>query len=116
VGGVVGGLWGGGGRWVGAQTDLPLCTGEDGQGHHGITLHPNQKQESTGWRSVSSASRPDDMVLDPFNAPSTTAPWWQAAWPALQRHWRETKYSQAAEKRIAPHQAGVVHSPRSPHS
>ena len=52
---------------------LPLCTGEerlkDGDGKK---LHPTQKPEALLARALLSASRPGDLVLDPFFGTGTT--------------------------------------------
>src|SRR5690606_5653730 len=81
---------------------LPLCTGEerlkDGAGRK---LHPTQKPEALLARVILSSSRPDDLVLDPFNGTGTTG--------AVARHLgrryigieRDPDYARAAERRIA---------------
>ena len=52
---------------------IPLCTGEerlkDGDGKK---LHPTQKPEALLARVILAASRPDDLVLDPFCGTGTT--------------------------------------------
>ena len=89
---------------------FPLCTGEERlKGSNGKKLHPTQKPEALLARVILSASRPDDLVLDPFNGTGTTG----AVAKRLGRRFigieRETKYAKAAEKRIASVQ--VVPSP-----
>ena len=89
---------------------FPLCTGEERlKGADGKKLHPTQKPEALLARVILSASRPDDLVLDPFNGTGTTG----AVAKRLGRRFigieRETKYAKAAEKRIAGVQ--VVPSP-----
>jgi modification methylase len=89
---------------------LPLCTGEERlKGADGKKLHPTQKPEALLARVILSASRPDDLVLDPFNGTGTTG----AVAKKLGRRFigieRETKYARAAEKRIAD--VEVVPSP-----
>src|SRR5260221_13980340 len=52
---------------------LPLCTGEERlKGGDGKKLPPTQKPEALLARVILSASRPDDLVLDPFNGTGTT--------------------------------------------
>src|SRR4051795_1460746 len=84
---------------------LPLCTGEERlKGVDGKKLHPTQKPEALLARVILSASRPDDLVLDPFCGTGTTG----AVAKRLGRRFigfeREKSYAQAAEERIA----GVV--------
>src|ERR1700674_3979861 len=81
---------------------FPLCTGEERlKGSNGKKLHPTQKPEALLARVILSASRPDDLVLDPFNGTGTTG----AVAKRLGRRFigveREAKYAKAAEKRIA---------------
>ena len=89
---------------------FPLCTGEERlKGADGKKLHPTQKPEALLARIILAASRPDDLVLDPFNGTGTTG----AVAKKLGRRFigieREKKYAKAAEKRIAGVQ--VVPSP-----
>jgi modification methylase len=80
---------------------IPLCTGEerikDGKGKK---LHPTQKPEALLARVILSASRPDDLVLDPFSGSGTTG----AVAKRLGRRFigleRDQNYAAAAEKRI----------------
>src|SRR5437667_9724190 len=52
---------------------LPLCTGEERlKTGNGRKLHPTQKPEALLARVVLAASRPDDLVLDPFCGTGTT--------------------------------------------
>ena len=52
---------------------LALCTGEERlKGGDGKKLHPTQKPEALLARVILSASRPDDLVLDPFCGTGTT--------------------------------------------
>jgi modification methylase len=52
---------------------IPLCTGEERlKGQDGKKLHPTQKPEALLGRVLLSASRPDDLVLDPFCGSGTT--------------------------------------------
>jgi modification methylase len=81
---------------------LALCTGEERlKGADGKKLHPTQKPEALLARVILAASRPDDLVLDPFNGTGTTG----AVAKRLGRRFvgieRERKYAEAAAKRIA---------------
>ncbi len=52
---------------------LPLCTGgERLKGGDGNKLHPTQKPESLLFRVIMSATKPGDVVLDPFFGTGTT--------------------------------------------
>ncbi len=80
---------------------IPLCTGEERlKGGDGKKLHPTQKPEALLARVILSASRPDDLVLDPFCGTGTTG----AVSKRLGRRFvgfeREEAYAKAAEKRI----------------
>jgi modification methylase len=81
---------------------IALCTGEERlKGRDGKKLHPTQKPEALLARVILASSRPDDLVLDPFNGTGTTG--------AVARHLgrryigieRDPAYAAAAEKRIA---------------
>jgi len=81
---------------------LPLCTGEERLKHQdGTKLHPTQKPEALIARAILAASRPGDVVLDPFFGTGTTG----AAAKRLGRSFigieREKSYARAAEQRIA---------------
>src|SRR6266545_1527732 len=81
---------------------LPLCTGEERlKNGGGKKLHPTQKPEALLARVILSASRPDDLVLDPFSGTGTTA----AVAKRLGRRFlgieREASYAAAAQERIA---------------
>src|ERR1700684_3541248 len=81
---------------------IPLCTGEERlKGKDGKKLHPTQKPEALLARVILAASRPDDLVLDPFCGTGTTG----AVAQRLRRRFigfeREREYAAAAEKRIA---------------
>jgi modification methylase len=80
---------------------IPLCTGEERlKGEDGKKLHPTQKPAALLARIILAASRPDDLVLDPFNGTGTTG--------AVARHLgrryigieRDPSYAAAAMKRI----------------
>src|SRR5678816_311251 len=81
---------------------LPLCTGKRQlKGRDGKKLHPTQKPEALLARVILASSRPDDLVLDPFNGTGTTG----AVATHLSRRYigieRDPAYAKAAEKRIA---------------
>ncbi|HEY7972438.1 MAG TPA: site-specific DNA-methyltransferase [Xanthobacteraceae bacterium] len=80
---------------------LPLCTGEERLKTNGKKLHPTQKPEALIARVILAASRPDDLVLDPFAGTGTTG----AVAKRLRRSFigleREKSYAAAAERRIA---------------
>jgi modification methylase len=80
---------------------LPLCTGEERLKSKGKKLHPTQKPEALIARVILSASRPEDLVLDPFAGTGTTG----AVAKRLRRNFvgieRERSYASAAERRIA---------------
>jgi len=81
---------------------IPLCTGEERlKGRDGRKLHPTQKPQALLARVILAASRPDDLVLDPFCGTGTTG----AAARRLGRRFigieREHDYAAAAKRRIA---------------
>jgi modification methylase len=81
---------------------IPLCTGEERlKGNDGKKLHPTQKPEALLARVILAASRPDDLVLDPFCGTGTTG----AVASRLRRRFigieRQADYAAAAERRIA---------------
>jgi modification methylase len=52
---------------------LPLCTGDERiKGTDGNKLHPTQKPESLLYRVIMAATKPGDVVLDPFFGTGTT--------------------------------------------
>jgi len=80
---------------------LPLCTGDERLKSNGKKLHPTQKPEALIARVILAASRPGDLVLDPFAGTGTTG----AVAKRLRRGFigveREKSYAAAAERRIA---------------
>jgi modification methylase len=81
---------------------IPLCTGEERlKQADGSKLHPTQKPEALIARAILSASRPGDVVLDPFLGSGTTG----AVAKRLGRSFigieRDAAYARAAEQRIA---------------
>lgn len=95
---------------------LPICGGSerlrDDDGHK---LHPTQKPEALLYRVIAAATRPGDLVLDPFFGTGTTG----AVAKQLGRHWigleRDPDYAAIAERRIAailpPADPAVLASP-----
>jgi len=80
---------------------FPLCTGEERlKGRDGKKLHPTQKPEALLARVMLAASRPDDLVLDPFCGTGTTG----AVARRLRRRFigfeRDADYTAAARARI----------------
>jgi modification methylase len=81
---------------------LPICTGaerlKDGNGRK---AHPTQKPEALLYRVILAASRPGDVVLDPFAGSGTTA----AVAKYLHRRYlgieREARYVELACARVA---------------
>src|SRR5712692_4466480 len=89
---------------VQARSDwtISLCTGEERlKGKDKKKLHPTQKPEALLARVILAASRPDDLVLDPFCGTGTTG----AMAKRLGRRFvgveRDARYAEAAAKRIA---------------
>ncbi|NIJ07822.1 modification methylase [Sphingomonas vulcanisoli] len=82
--------------------ELPICGGQERlKDEDGTKTHPTQKPESLLYRVMLAASRPGDIVLDPFFGTGTTG----AVARRLRRRWigieREPKYIAAAHERIA---------------
>jgi modification methylase len=81
---------------------IPLCTGEERlKGPDGKKLHPTQKPEALLARVILAASRPDDLVLDPFCGSGTTG----AVARRLRRRFvgieRDAAYAAVAQARVA---------------
>ncbi|QJU57926.1 site-specific DNA-methyltransferase [Sphingomonas sp. AP4-R1] len=81
--------------------ELPICGGAERlKDEHGHKTHPTQKPEALLYRVLLSASKPGDIVLDPFFGTGTTG----AVARRLRRRWigidRETTYVKAARARI----------------
>jgi modification methylase len=81
---------------------LSLATGKERiKDKNGNKVHSTQKPEPLLYRVMLSSSNPGDVVLDPFFGSGTTG----AVAMRLHRNWigieRETKYVNAAKKRIA---------------
>ena len=81
---------------------FPICTGNERlKGKEGRKVHPTQKPEALLHRVLLAASKPGDVVLDPFFGTGTTG----AVAKRLGRHFigveREQAYIDAAYARIA---------------
>ena len=82
---------------------LALCTGEERlKGGDGKKLHPTQKPEALLARVILSASRPGDVVLDPFCGTGTTG----AVAKRLRRRFigieRDARLSRRRQRRASP--------------
>jgi len=80
---------------------LALCTGEERiKGEDGKKAHPTQKPESLLYRVIMAATKPGDVILDPFFGTGTTG----AAAKRLGRKFigieRDETYAKVAETRI----------------
>jgi modification methylase len=81
---------------------IPLCTGgERLKNEQGQKAHPTQKPEALLYRVVLAATRPGDLVIDPFFGTGTTG----AVAKKLGRHYigmeREKDYVDIARQRLA---------------
>jgi modification methylase len=80
---------------------LPLCGGPERLKIDGRKAHPTQKPEALLHRVLLAATRPDDVVLDPFFGTGTTG----AVAKRLGRRWigieRDPDYAALAAARIA---------------
>lgn len=80
---------------------LPICSGgERLKGDDGAKAHPTQKPEALLYRVIMAASKPGDVILDPFFGTGTTG----AVARLLGRNFigmdQDKTYAQLAEKRI----------------
>jgi modification methylase len=80
---------------------IPICNGAERlKGEDGLKVHPTQKPEALLARVLLSASKPGDVVLDPFFGSGTTG----AVAKRLGRHFigveRDRDYAAAAQARI----------------
>ncbi len=80
---------------------LPLCTGAERVKKNGRKAHPTQKPEALLQRVILAASKPGDVVLDPFLGSGTTA----VAAKRLGRRWvgieQSADYAEIAAARLA---------------
>ena len=86
---------------------LSLCTGKERLKLDGAKAHPTQKPEALLYRVILAASRPGDVVLDPFFGTGTTG----AVAKTLHRRWigieREERYVRLARERVQAVQPGM---------
>lgn len=80
---------------------IPLCTGSERlKDENGQKAHPTQKPEALLYRTIMAATKPGELVLDPFFGTGTTG----AVAKKLGRDYigieRETSYIKFAEKRL----------------
>ncbi len=80
---------------------FPVCGGQERLKRGGSKAHPTQKPEALLYRILLAATKPGDVVLDPFFGTGTTG----AVAKRLGREWigieRETDYIEVASERIA---------------
>ncbi len=81
---------------------LPICNGNERlKDDHGVKIHSTQKPEQLLYKIILSATRPNDIVLDPFFGTGTTG----AVAKRIGRNYigieREQKYIIEAKKRLA---------------
>jgi DNA modification methylase len=85
---------------------LPICSGSERIKVDGKKAHSTQKPEALLYRVILAASRPGQVVLDPFFGSGTTG----AVAKKLQRHYigieLEPDYIQVASRRLAAIQPG----------
>jgi modification methylase len=87
---------------VRSDWNIPLCTGEERlKQPDGGKLHPTQKPEALLARVILAASRPGDVVLDPFLGSGTTGAVAKRLGRAFIGIERDARYAGAAEGRIA---------------
>lgn len=79
---------------------LPICVGPERIKENGKKAHSTQKPEALLYRVILAASKPGDVVLDPFFGSGTTG----AVARKLHRRWigieREQRYVELAHQRI----------------
>lgn len=80
---------------------IPICGGAERVKRGGIKAHPTQKPEALLYRILLAATKPGDVVLDPFFGTGTTG----AVAKRLRRHFigieRDATYCDVARERIA---------------
>ena len=81
--------------------ELPICSGKERLRLEGKKAHPTQKPEALLYRVLMAASRPGDVVLDPFFGTGTTG----VVAKRLRRRWigfeQDADYADLARRRIA---------------
>ncbi|MEA3337531.1 MAG: DNA methyltransferase [Chloroflexota bacterium] len=89
-----------GGKQMRSDWHLPICSGSERLKIDGQKAHSTQKPEALLFRVILSASKPGDVVLDPFFGSGTTG----AVARKLHRRWigieREEHYIDMARQRI----------------
>jgi DNA modification methylase len=79
---------------------LPICFGKERLMVNGKKAHSTQKPAALLYRVISSSTKPQDVIIDPFFGSGTTG----AVAKALNRHWigieREIDYIEIAQARI----------------
>ncbi len=80
---------------------IPICSGSERlKGDDGVKSHPTQKPEALLYRVIMAATKPGDVLLDPFFGSGTTG----AVAKKLGRHWigieRDPNYIKVARARI----------------
>lgn len=88
---------------------IPICSGgERLKDMSGKKVHPTQKPEALLHRILMAATKPDDLVLDPFFGSGTTG----AVAKSLGRRWigleRDETYALAANQRISQVTSGTL--------
>jgi modification methylase len=80
---------------------IPICGGSERLKRDGKKAHPTQKPETLLYRIIMAATKPGDIVLDPFFGSGTTG----AVAKRLGRHFigveRDPSYAEIARERIA---------------
>jgi len=80
---------------------IPICSGSERLKRDGKKAHPTQKPEALLYRVIMAASKPGDVILDPFFGTGTTG----AVAKKLGRHFigleRDPTYADVARTRIA---------------
>jgi modification methylase len=103
-----------GGKQMRSDWVLSLCTGSERLKTNGKKAHATQKPEALLERVILAASRPGDIVLDPFFGTGTTG----AVAKRLGRHWigieSERDYVELARRRIAAVSPDPTASEQSP--
>ncbi|MFV8515881.1 DNA-methyltransferase [Mycoplasma sp. Z244B] len=91
-----------GGKQEKSVWNIALCTGKERlKDENGKKIHSTQKPEELLYKIILAATKPEDVILDPFFGTGTTG----AVAKKLGRNYigieREMKYIEAAEKRLS---------------
>jgi modification methylase len=99
-----------GGKQMRSDWYLPICSGSERLKSKGEKAHPTQKPETLLYQVIQAASKPGDLVLDPFFGTGTTG----VIAKRLHRNWigieKREDYIKLAEDRIE----GTESSPLDP--